>query len=139
MFNISCVTENDKDFWISIDKHATKESLDIKIYGKLGYVIYDNNTPIGIMHYCLLWDSMPFLSLIYIEQKYRKSGFGKSAMGFWEKDMKRKGFKMVLISAQVNEEAQFFYRKLEYKECGGLILNDCPLEQPMEMFMSKVL
>lgn len=139
MFNISCVTENTRDFWFSIDKHITKESLDLKIFGKLGYVIFDDSKPVGIMHYCILWDSMPFLNLIYIHQEYRKCGFGKNTMEFWEKDMKGKGFKMVLISTQVDEKAQFFYRKLGYRECGSLVLNDCPLEQPMEMFMGKVL
>ena len=139
MFNISCVTENNKDFWFSIDKHITKESFDLKIFGKLGYVIYDDRKPVGIMHHCILWDTMPFLNLIYIDPKYRKCGFGKNAMEFWEKEMKEKGFKMVLISTQVDEKAQFFYRKSGYREWGSLVLNDCPLEQPMEMFMGKVL
>ena len=39
----------------------------------------------------------------------------------------------------VAENAQFFYRKLGYVDCGGLVFQGTPNSQPMEMFMRKVL
>ena len=53
--------------------------------------------------------------------------------------MKQQEYKMILISTQVDETAQCFYRKLGYVDCGGVVLNNTPFEQPMEMFMRKVL
>lgn len=53
--------------------------------------------------------------------------------------MKEQGYKMVLVSTQVDEDAQHLYRKLGYIECGALLMNGTPLEQPMEMFMRKIL
>lgn len=44
---------------------------------------------------------------------------------------------MLLTSTQVDEQAQHFYRKIGYKECGGFIVNIPGYEQPMEIFMSK--
>ena len=51
--------------------------------------------------------------------------------------MKSKGYGMVMISTQEDENAQHFYRKLGYKDCGGFILDIPGYEQPMELFMSK--
>lgn len=39
----------------------------------------------------------------------------------------------------MDESAQSFYRKLGYVDCGGLVFNGTPFEQPMEMFMRKII
>ena len=46
---------------------------------------------------------------------------------------------MALTSTQSDESAQHFYRKLGYKDCGCLVINEGPLAQPAELFLSKVL
>lgn len=94
---------------------------------------------IGIILYCLLWNKIPFMNLIYIEEKYRNLGLGSKALISFEKQMKNKGYKMVLTSTQVDEKDQDLYRKLGYLECGGLLFNNTPYDQPMEMFFKKVL
>ena len=43
------------------------------------------------------------------------------------------------LSTQVDEDAQHFYRKIGYKDCGGFTVDIPGFEQPMEMFMSKKL
>ena len=44
---------------------------------------------------------------------------------------------MILTSTQVDEGAEYFYRKCEYKDCVGFVI-DIPLyEQPIEMFLIK--
>ncbi len=69
----------------------------------------------------------------------QKNGYGRALMEYWENDMKEQGHSMVLVSTQVDEEAQHFYRKLGYKDCGGFTIDIPGYEQPMEMFMSKAL
>ena len=44
-----------------------------------------------------------------------------------------------MTSTQVDEEAQYFYRKLGYQDCGGFIINIPGFEQPLELIMSKAL
>ena len=44
---------------------------------------------------------------------------------------------ILLTSTQVDEEAQHFYRKLGYKDCGGFVIDVPGYEQPMELFMIK--
>lgn len=68
-----------------------------------------------------------------------REGYGKYLMKHWERDMKVQGYGMVLTSTQVDEEAQHFYRKSGYKDCGGLLIAIPGYQQPMEMFLSKKL
>lgn len=136
---IRYMEDKDKDFVMSIDKHVDNIQYRNHVFTKSGFVLWEGNCPVGIMHYCVLWDNMPFLNLIYIKDEYRGCGFGACAMKEWEEEMKELGYKMVLISTQVDECAQHFYRKLGYTDCGGLLFNNTPLDQPMEMFMNKVI
>jgi len=92
------------------------------------------------MRYNLLWDHTPFLTLICLAKSHRGKGFGKQAMLHWENEMRSFGFDVVMISTSVDEEAQHFYRKLGYKDTGGIFFHDnMPFERPQEMFMSKLL
>jgi len=111
----------------------------LKVRDKRGYVICDDNEPVGIMRYNLMWDNTPFLTLIFIGSSYQGKGYGKQAMLSWESEMLKLGYKMVMTSTQVNEEAQHFYRRLGYIERGGIFLDGTPFEQPQEMFMIKSL
>ncbi len=45
-----------------------------------------------------------------------------------EAELLKDGHKMVLTSTQSDEQGQFFYRKLGYRDCGALLLPDEPLE-----------
>ena len=58
-------------------------------------------------------------------------------MEYWENDMKSQGYGMLLTSTQVDEEAQHFYRKLGYKDCGGFVIDVPGYVHPMEMFLIK--
>ena len=133
------MTDNDKTFVMSIDTHVNDEQYSNRVLTKSGYVIWDGDEPVGLMQHAVLWDNLPFLNLIYMREECRGNGYGTEAMRLWEKDMKNRGYKMVLISTQVDEDAQHWYRKLGYVDCGGLLMNGTPFEQPMEMFMRKVL
>ncbi|MDO5517656.1 MAG: GNAT family N-acetyltransferase [Clostridium sp.] len=137
--NIKLTESKDKEFWMSIDKHINEEGYKNRVYTKTGYVMWNEEIPVGLLCYYPLWENTPFLNFLFVKEEYRKNGFAKEAMNQWEEEMKKQGFKMTLISTQVDETAQFFYRKLGYLDCGGLVLNDTPLDQPMEMFMRKVL
>lgn len=51
--------------------------------------------------------------------------------------MKKQGYDLLLTSTRVDETAQHFYRRLGYKDCGGLIMNAPMYAQPMELFLMK--
>ena len=139
MLNIRYVLQEDKDFWYRLDKHLPAQEFDNKVSTKRGYVLLEGNTPIGLLRYNLFWDNTPFCTMLFVDWKHHKKGYGKMLMEHWEKDMKAQGYGMLLTSTQVDEEAQHFYRKLGYKDCGGFVIDVPGYEQPMEMFMIKAI
>jgi GNAT superfamily N-acetyltransferase len=139
MLEIRYATETDKAFWFTLDGHMNESEFALKIRDRRGYIISDDNTPIGIMRYNLFWDNTPFLTLIHLKDTYHGKGFGRQAMLHWENEMRDLGYKMVMTSTQADEQAQHFYRKLGYVDRGCLILDGTPFEQPQEMFLIKIL
>ena len=136
---LKVVTDSDKEFVMSIDKYIDDTAYSNRVYTKSGYVIWEENQRVGIMAHCILWDNLPFLNLIFVKEEYRNKGFAKKAIIYWENEMKNQGYKMTLISTQVDEKAQHLYRKLGYIDCGGLVFQNTPFDQPMELFFRKVL
>ena len=136
---IKYVTENDKEFWCSLDKHLPEREFDKKVRDQQGYVLYVDDAPKGLLRYNLFWDNTPFCTMLFVDWSCQKHGYGRKLMECWENDMKEQGYGMVLVSTQVDEDAQHFYRKLGYKDCGGFTIDIPGYEQPMEMFMSKEL
>ena len=130
------MTQADKAIWMDINPHAEQHAFDVHVREKTGYILWAGETAVGVMHHCLIWDSLPFLNLLYIRREYRGQGFGSQAMEQWERRMKAQGCDQVLISTQVNEDAQHFYRRIGYIDCGGFLLGE---HEPMEMMMRKSL
>ena len=79
-----------------------------------------------------------YLYCLWVLGEHRGKGYASNAVKAWEHEMKQQGFKMALISTQVDESAQHFYRKLGYVDCGGITFHDTPFHQPMELFLRKV-
>lgn len=137
MFGIRYAVQDDQAFWFTLDEHMSEDEFHLKLRDKRGYIICDERQPIGVMRYNLFWDNIPFLTLIHFDEGYQRKGFGSKAILSWEKEMRVLGYKMVMTSTQVDEQAQYFYRKLGYIEKGSLSFDHTPLEQPLEMFMMK--
>jgi ribosomal protein S18 acetylase RimI-like enzyme len=139
MIEIRYLKSSDKQFWYSLDKHLVEAEFINKVHSKRGYVILMNDKPIGLLRYNLFWDNTPFCTMLMIDENYRGKGYGKQLIEYWEHDMKAKGYGMLLISTQVNETSQNFYRKLGYKDCGSLVIDVPGYAQPMEMFFIKTI
>ncbi len=115
------------------DKHVSEAELRNIIAAKRILVIHQGDTFIGWLRFGLFWDNIPFMNMLYILDRYRGKGLGTALVSFWENEMKKDGYSRVLTSTQANEQAQFFYRKLGYTECGALLLP----KEPPEMFFIK--
>ena len=139
MLNIRYVQQEDEDFWYSLDRHLPEQEFDNKVLNKRGYVLFKGNIPVGLLRYNLFWDNTLFCTMLFVDYKHHRKGYGKMLMENWERDMKAQGYGMLLISTQVDEEAQYFYRKLGYKDCGGFVIDIPGYEQLMEMFMIKAI
>ena len=127
----------DKQFWFCLDKHLPEKEFENKLHTKRAYVLLLSDKPIGLLRYNFFWDNTPFCTMLIIDEEYRGKGYGKKLMTYWEKDMKEQGYGMLLTSTQVDEDAQHFYRKLGYKDCGGFIIDIPKYAQPMELLLIK--
>lgn len=139
MTEIRHLRDTDKQFWYSLDKHLPEREFENKVRTKRGYLLLVSDKPIGLLRYNLFWDNTPFCTMLVIDKNYRGKGYGKQLMEYWEQDMKEQGYCMLLTSTQVDETAQHFYRRLGYKDCGGLIVDIPQYAQPMEMFLVKAI
>ena len=128
---------SDEASYLALDKHISCKTFREKIAKKECYVLMYDGAIVGVLRYGLFWDSIPFCNLIFISDDFRGKGLGKELMTYWEKEMRALGYGLVITSTQTDENAQYFYRKLGYKEGGCLILDVPEYAQPMEMFFVK--
>ena len=139
MIEVRYVTEEDRAYWFTLDRELPEAEFRRKVRDRRGYVCLAEGEPAGILRYNLFWDSVPFCTLLYIGEPYRRRGCGRALMEHWEREMKALGCGMVLTSTQADEEAQHFYRRLGYRDCGGLAPKSPGYVQPMELILEKAL
>lgn len=110
------------------DRHLAESELTALISQKRVLIMSEGNDLVGWLRYNLFWDNTPFLNLLYLLENFRGMGLGGQLTAFWEREMKRAGYDMVMTSSLANERGQFFYRKHGYTDCGSLLLPGEPLE-----------
>ena len=139
MITIRYARETDRAFWFSLDTHLREAEFLRKVQGRRAYVICEGEAPVGVMRYNLFWDTIPFLTFLYIAEDWQQRGFGRAAMLHWEAEMRAQSHALLMTSTQVDEMAQHFYRKLGYRDKGALFFDGTSLAQPQELILMKVL
>lgn len=112
----------------AIDRHVTKETLKKIIEERRVFVAINDGVVIACIRYNLFWDLIPFMNLIEVKESEQRKGLGTKLLAFYEKHLKESGYKKCLTSTFSSEGAQHFYRKNGYKDIGGLVLPNEPLE-----------
>jgi len=131
---LSYASQEDLNYLQEKDNHIKLEMLKKKITNQEIIIAKSNSEYLGWLRFSYLWDSLPFISLIFLPENKRKQGIGKKLLLFWEKEMHKAGHKLVITSTQADEEGQFFWRKMGYHDMGALFeIND----GPAEIFFSK--
>jgi N-acetylglutamate synthase-like GNAT family acetyltransferase len=78
---------------------------------------------IGLIRYELLWTTVPFMSLIVIEQSHRGKGYSKLLLEFLKNHLRDQGRIALLSSSQTNEPGpQNWHRHMGFKS-NGIIEN----------------
>lgn len=119
-YKIRYVNDADKDFWFSLDKHLSVAQFEKKVRDRQGYILSVDDTPIAILRYNLFWDNTPFCTMLYVSQSYQNQGYGTALMNYWENEMQSLGYDLLLVSTRADETSQYFYRKIDYIDCGAL-------------------
>lgn len=137
MIKIRYAEPSDQPFWFHLDRHLPETEFINKVHTKQGYLLLLEDKPVGLLRYHLFWDTIPFCTMLVVDEKERGHGYGKRLMEHWERDMKTRGYGLLLTSTRVDEPAQHFYRNLGYQDCGGLVIDIPAYAQPMELFLIK--
>ena len=125
---IRYAVENDLELLSRYDRHICEAELRDCIKTKRILTMFQDDRLIGWLRFNLFWDNIPFMNMLYFLEDYRRKGYGSRLVRFWEKEMLKSSYKMVLVSTRSDEQAQFFYRKIGYTDCGSLLLPGEPLE-----------
>lgn len=133
-------TKEDYRFASKLLPRLTHKYFDIYLNSQTGFIVEDNNLEsVGILLYSFLWEKLPFVQHLIILESKRNQGYGSLALTDFENIMKKQGYKLVMLSTQVDEKAQFLYRKLGYIDCGSLFFENTNFDQPCELFLKKKL
>jgi len=134
--NIDYASQDCLDFLIVHDHYVTGDVMEKKVQNGEVIIARGCNNIIGWLRFGYFWDQIPFMNMLFIFEGFRGKGIGTELVRFWEEEMLKKGFKMVLTSTLSNETAQHFYRKLGYKDSGCLLLEG---EPSLEIILRKEL
>jgi len=143
MLSINYATSEDADFMEEVGmwppSPLMEEEIQKKIRDKRCYILREGNEIVGLMRFNMIFEFIPFLTSFWLAESCRGKGYGTQAMEHWENEMRGLGYKMIMVSTQVDETAQHFYRKIGYKDMGAITMDIAPYEQPLEMFLGKSL
>ncbi|MDE7263702.1 MAG: GNAT family N-acetyltransferase [Anaeroplasmataceae bacterium] len=134
MMIVRSANHKDLDFLLEMDKHISYESLQEAIEGGRIYILEEENQRIGWLRYNLFWDNTPFLNMLFILKDFRKKGYGRTLVEYWETQMKNRGYTVGLTSTLVHEDAIHFYMQFGYQPVGGFH----PNEEEYEIILKKV-
>ncbi|MGM0215893.1 GNAT family N-acetyltransferase [Enterococcus sp. AZ109] len=129
---IRIAVSKDVQFFAKNDPHIRRQGLLDAIYLNRIYIIEENGQSIGWLRYNLFWDTIPFMTMLYLFKEHRNKGYGKEAVNFWESEMRELTYDRVMTSTVSTEFAQHFYYKLGYLPIGGFTLTGEPYEIILE-------
>ncbi len=120
--NIQIASPADLSLLAQLDRHISPAELERAISLSRVYCLRDGDRLAGWLRYNLFWDNTPFLNLLFLAENCRGHGYGRELLRYWEAEMARMGFRLVLTSTQSDEYAQHFYRHMGYQAVGGFTL-----------------
>ncbi len=138
-YRLGAASREDAALWKKFDRHLPQDAFERKVREEMAWILYIGDEPAGVLRWGMFWDTIPFLNLIFLDEKYRHMGLGRWAVCRWESRMKQQGHGLIMVSTQVDEQAQHFYRRLGYRDMGAIAMDFPGYEQPLEMFLGKVL
>jgi len=137
--NVRFAEPKDLDYCIESDyKHIGEAQVKKKIEEKAIVIAEVEGKPHGYLRIEYLWLKIPYISVIGVDEEYRRRGVGTAMIDFLENYLRRGGHKALYSSSQADEpEPQMWHRRIGFKECGFIAgINEGEIG---EIFFRKVL
>ena len=121
---IRYANEQDISFLDKTDRHIQEDRTRKKVADKEILVAVIGQEQVGLLRWNYFWDLIPFMNLLWIHPMHHRRGFGRRLVLEWERLMHEAGYDIVMTSTLSDEMAQQFYRAINYKDQGVLLLPD---------------
>lgn len=119
-------------------EYIDKEKIRNKISQKEIIIAEDNNKIVGIIKFSYFWQTRPYMDLIFVDSKYRKTGLSKKLLDFLIKHLVENGYSYLFSSSEKQEStAQNWHRHMGFKDMGELRDINLPHDTTTEIFFSK--
>ncbi len=97
-----------------------------------------DESKIGFLRYSYFWGKIPYMEMIWVEEKFRGKGIGRDLFKFWEHQMQAKGIKQLMTSAVSDElKPQLWHEKQGFKKCGEVAFG--AFQSSSEQFFIKTI
>lgn len=100
-----------------LDLQLPEKALTTAIQQQQVYVLKTPWALVGVCCFSIVWQE-PYLNTLFVDQEYRKQGYDKEFISFWENAMKGHGYDSVLVSTPSDDTTKYFYEKLGYQYVG---------------------
>ena len=125
---VLAATPLDLDILCALDPHLDRKTQEQKIARNEVIVCWDGDEIVGVVRYSLFWDKIPFINWLWVKEENRVQGIGRALMASIVREARRLDQNLILTSTQSDEPGQHFYRKIGFRDIGGFVLGDEPLE-----------
>lgn len=126
--SVAFAVPEDLDYLVEKD-HIGRGRIEEKIARREFIVARHDDRLVGFLRYGYFWDDVPFMYGLWVQEGSRSKGFGTRLISFWEDEMRKTGYDVILTSTlSTNVRAQQLYRGLGYEDSGSLLMPGDPLE-----------
>jgi ribosomal protein S18 acetylase RimI-like enzyme len=135
--NISFAAKPDNLF-LKSNTQLPHRTLNQKLLNKEIIVAKSDRKSIGLLILDFLWNHIPFISLIWIDEKYRRLGVGRALLIFLENYLIENNNEQLISSSMENaKDAQAWHQHIGFKECG--LISEINADNVGEVFFKKLL
>ncbi|MCJ7801659.1 MAG: GNAT family N-acetyltransferase [Candidatus Marinimicrobia bacterium] len=134
---ISFATKHDNLFLIE-NTQLSHKTLNQKLLNNEILVAKSDRKSIGLLILDFLWNHIPFISFIWVDEKYRRLGVGKVLLIFLENYLIENNNEQLISSSMENaKDARAWHQHMGFKVCGTIAeIND---DNTGEVFFKKSL
>ena len=136
-FKVSFAEQADLAWILENDSHISDAMVKRKLAAGEYLIAKAGGTPAGCLRIGRLWSMIPFIEVIWVEDRFQRRGIGRGLVAALAEHGRSQGQPLILSSSQADEPAaQAFHRAVGFRDAGAL--SDLrPLQTVSEIFFVR--
>jgi len=134
---VSFATISDNLF-LKDNSQLSNKTLNQKLLNNEILVAKSDKKSVGLLILDYLWNHIPFISFIWVDEKYRQFGVGKALLIFLEAYLIKNKYTQIISSSMENaKDAQAWHKHMGFNKCG--LISEINADKIGEVFFRKTL